>query len=77
MAVTRQWCRFSLVDEEGCVVAGGVVGGEANPDIDVVDVIARLALMARRTGTSVVLADASPELVELIELSGLPVEVQG
>lgn len=76
MGENRCWCRFSLLDDQGSVVAGGVLAGAVSPDIDTVNVIARLALMARQTGTTFHLADACPELLELIELAGLPVEVE-
>ena len=76
MGDTRCWCRFSLLDGQGSVVAGGVLAGADSPDIDTVNMIARLALMARQTGTTFQLAGACPELLELIELAGLPVEVE-
>ena len=77
MGDDRRWCRFSLLDDQGSVVACGVLASAVSPDIDAVNAIARLALMARRTGTTFHLADACPELLELIELAGLPVEVEG
>ena len=41
------------------------------PDMAIVDRLARLQLEARRLGCSIQLRNACPELVELIELSGL------
>ena len=41
-----------------------------------VDEVARLALWAGRDGGSVVLSEVSPELDELLELSGLRVEMR-
>jgi hypothetical protein len=41
------------------------------PDMSVVDQLARLQLEARRLGCSIRLRHACPELVELIEFSGL------
>jgi hypothetical protein len=40
-------------------------------DLGTVDVLARLALHARRTGREIRLAGATPELLELIALAGL------
>lgn len=76
MGVNRCWCRFSLLDAQGSVVAGGELAGPILPDIGAVNVIARLALIAKQTGTTFHLADACPELLELIELAGLPVQVE-
>jgi hypothetical protein len=75
MGVSSQWCRFSLLDDQGSIVAGGVVAGGAKPDLDTVNLIARLALMAKRTGTTFQLVDACPQLLDLLELAGLPVKV--
>jgi len=43
----------------------------ARPTAATVDSLARLALLLRREGTWLVLRDAPPELVELIEFMGL------
>ena len=58
-------------------MAAGELTGETRPDLGTVDLIARLSLMARRTGTTLRLFEACPELVELLDLAGLPVEVEG
>jgi anti-anti-sigma regulatory factor len=47
------------------------VAGLAPADIEVVDALARLALIARRHGTRVCVRDPSPELRELLDLAGL------
>ncbi len=52
------------------------MAGDTDPDLGAVDLIARLSLIARRTGSTVRLYDACPELVELLDLAGLPVQVQ-
>ena len=75
MGVRSRWCRFSLLDEEGSEIASGFLTGDAGPDIDAVNAIARLVLTARRSGTTFKLFDACPELIELIELAGLSVQV--
>ena len=52
------------------------MAGDTDPDLGAVDLIARLSLIARRTGSTVRLYDACPELVELLDLAGLPVQVE-
>ena len=47
------------------------VGQLPRPDLGTVDALARLQLVARRRGCRVRLANASPELVGLIDLAGL------
>jgi anti-anti-sigma regulatory factor len=61
----------------GLLAAGGPthiecdVAGLAPADIEVVDALARLALVARRHGTRLCVRDPSPELRELLDLAGL------
>lgn len=59
-----EWCRLSIVDESGAL-----------PDMSIVDQIARLALTARRAGGQLVIESVCDELAELLDLSGLGVEV--
>jgi hypothetical protein len=40
-------------------------------DLGIVDALARLQLVARRSGYEVAVTDAPPDLLELIELAGL------
>jgi hypothetical protein len=47
------------------------VAGLDRPDVDLVDALARLALAAHRAGLEVRLRNASPELLELLALTGL------
>jgi NAD(P)-dependent dehydrogenase (short-subunit alcohol dehydrogenase family) len=47
------------------------VGSVAGADLWTVDALARLALVARRLGRPVMLRDACPELLELVEFAGL------
>jgi hypothetical protein len=77
MADCRPWCRVSLVDPHGDVVAGWALAGEANPKLDAVDLIARWVVVAKRAGTTLRIGDACPEILELLELAGLAVEVEG
>ena len=76
MGGSHEWCRVKFLDDHGSIVAAGQLSGETKPDLDAVDLIARLSLMALRTGMTVRLTDACPELVELLDLAGLPVEVE-
>jgi STAS domain len=47
------------------------VAGIRSPDLGTLDDLARLALVARRSGRRLVLRDASPALRDLLALSGL------
>jgi anti-anti-sigma regulatory factor len=47
------------------------VGALVSPDLWTIDALARARLVARRDGCELRLADASPELRELLELAGL------
>jgi anti-anti-sigma regulatory factor len=42
-----------------------------DPDVDTVDALARLQLIARRQGGQILLRNAPPELKELLALTGL------
>jgi hypothetical protein len=77
MEPPRQWCQVALVDTGGSVLARWALSGEANPNLDAVDLIARWVVIARRAGATVRIVQACPELLELLRLAGLPVEVIG
>lgn len=64
-----------LVDGGAEVVVGELAG--CGPDLAVVDVLARLQLVARRMGCSVRLRDPSPALCDLLRLAGLADVVGG
>jgi hypothetical protein len=55
----------------GADVASWPLPGSAEPDLAVVDTLARLALTARRHGATVRLCNAGPELLGLIDFVGL------
>lgn len=61
-----EWCRVSVV-----------LRGPDQPDMDAVDVVARLALVARRAGAEFRLEAVAPELADLLALAGLGVDVGG
>jgi hypothetical protein len=76
MAVSRRWCRVTVVDSTGAVTGEHVFEGSGNPDLEAVDRVGRLALSATRLGGFVVVSDLSSEMRELLELAGLPVEME-
>jgi hypothetical protein len=55
----------------GTEVAHWPLAGSTHPDLDVIDGLARLALAARRLGGEIVLRNAGPELLALIDFVGL------
>jgi hypothetical protein len=71
------WCRLTVVGPDKAELASGVLEGPGAPDLGAVDDVARLALVAKRLGGALVLADVVPALQVLLELAGLPVQVQG
>jgi len=77
MAALQSWCQIWVVRPDGAEVATFVLEGHGAPDLGAVDAVARFALMARRLGVGIVLAEVSPTLRALLELTGLPVEVKG
>jgi len=66
-----------VVGPDGAAWARWVLEGWGPADLGVVDDVARLALLARRLGGRVTLAEVSVELRELLDLAGLRVEVEG
>jgi hypothetical protein len=61
----------------GDVLTCWTLPSPAQPDLAVVDDLARWLLGARRMGGSVVLLDPSPELAALLDLVGLLREMTG
>ena len=55
----------------GTEVASWPLAGSARPDLDVIDALARLALIARRLGGAIGLREAGPELLGLVHFVGL------
>ena len=76
MAAVQRWCLIKVMGPDGTVLADRVLEGPGDPDLMAVDDVARLALLATRLGGAIALADLSPAMRELIELAGLPVEVE-
>jgi hypothetical protein len=76
MPASQPWCRVRFTDRHGSVVGGCLLGGCGDPDLGTVEAIARLALVAKRRGGCVVLSEVRDDLARLLDLSGLPVDVQ-
>ncbi len=76
MPAAQRWCRVTVRGPDGTVRVHHVLEGPGPPDLGSVDEVARLALWAGRDGGSVFLSEVSPELDELLELSGLRVEME-
>lgn len=76
MAAPRPLCRVRVERPDGSVVGDRTLHGFGEPDLDTLDAVARLLLAARRAGERLVVVEAVPALWELLELAGLPVEVE-
>jgi hypothetical protein len=66
-----------MVGPDGVALASGLLEDPAAPDMSVVDDVARLALMAKRLGGSILLTEVSADLRALLELAGLGLEMEG
>jgi hypothetical protein len=77
MSDIQLWCRVVVTGPDGAELVGVRLSGTGEPGLGAVDDVARLALMAGRLGGTVVVAQASPVLRALLDLAGLPVEVEG
>jgi hypothetical protein len=76
MADFQLWCQMALIGPGGTVLATRRLCGAGDPGIQAVEDVARLALAAARLGGRVVVTEVSPEMTELLEFSGLGVEVE-
>jgi len=77
MAKEQLWCRVRIVGPGHEELAAVCLRGSGPPDLDAVEQVARLVLVARRSGCTVRLADACAEMADLVVLVALPVEVEG
>lgn len=74
--VPEPWCRLRVERPDGSVVARRTLHGFGPPDLDALDAVARLLLVARRNRARLVVEDAVPELYDLVELAGLSLRVE-
>ena len=70
----RPWYRVTVTDREGGELTWDA-GGFGPPDVQAVDVVARLALLVRRDGGSVKLTDVTRAMLELLDLTGMTPEM--
>lgn len=70
------WCRGKIVFGGGRAETAIVLVGHGAPDLAAVDAVARTALRARRNGGRLVVVAAAPDLWALVQLAGLPVEME-
>jgi hypothetical protein len=76
MLPVQTWCQVTLVGPDGAELVRGALEGPGDPDLRMVEEVARLMLAARHLGAGVRLGGVMPVVRELLELSGLGVEVQ-
>lgn len=74
--VPEPWCRLRVERPDGRVVARRTLHGFGPPDLDALDAVARLLLIARRERARLVVEDAVPALHELVDLAGLSLRVE-
>jgi hypothetical protein len=77
MGSIQPWCRITLAGIDGSVFASWVLEGQGSPDLGTVDGLARLKLLMGRIGGSVTLTELSPSLQDLLDLTGIGVEMEG
>jgi hypothetical protein len=77
VATQKGWATIVLIAPSGSELQSWRLAGDGPPDLEVVDVLARAALIARRRGCSIRLRGACDELLKLLDLAGLRVEVFG
>ena len=73
----QRWCRVTVLDPNGIELCCVALEGPGDPDLGTVDDLARLALVAKRLGGGIVVNDMSSALHELVDLTGLRIDVQG
>jgi hypothetical protein len=76
VATVQRWCLIKVLGPDGGVLVARVLEGPGFPDLRAVDDVARLALLATRLGGGIALTEVSPAMQELIDLTGLPLEVE-
>lgn len=74
MMEPERWCRLTVRLVDGTELGDVVLDGTGRPDLAAVAALADLLLAARQIGLTLALAESSPPLLELVELTGLPLE---
>jgi hypothetical protein len=77
MPSVEVWCRVTVLLPEGTELCTWELSGMGNPQVDVVDRLARMQLAVSRAGGRVVLRDLCSPLAELFDLVGLGWEMRG
>jgi hypothetical protein len=76
MEELRVWCRARVFSSDGSVLVQRVLRGRHAPDLQAVDELAQLALLAHRSRGQLVVDQLASELSELLHLAGLTVEME-
>ncbi len=76
MMAEARWCRIRVRRPDGTLLGDHELRGHGDPDLGAVDAVAHIMLAATRRGEQVVLRDVAPALRALLELAGLPVEME-
>jgi hypothetical protein len=71
MACDARWCRVTVRNPGGRPLASWWLTGSGAPDLAVVESLARLVLVARRSGQGIRLDEVTPALGDLLDLAGL------
>jgi hypothetical protein len=77
MPSVQRWCRITVLGPDGAVLARRVLEGPGDPDVDAVEVVARMALLSGRVSGTIGIAEVSPEMRDLLDLAGLRIEAEG
>jgi hypothetical protein len=75
--VDELWCWVVIVGPDRSTLATYRLEGPGDPDIGVIDDIARLRLRAGRLGGRIVLSEVAPAVAALLDLAGLRLEMEG
>jgi hypothetical protein len=67
----EHWCRVTLVGADGTALARRDLAGAGAPDLQALDDVVTLALLAGRAGGILAVESLAPAMRELLELAGL------
>jgi hypothetical protein len=77
MSHAHPWCLYRVSGRHGAGLIVDILDGPGRPDLGTVDEFARLQLLAGRLGGKLEILQICPELVYLLELSGLGIQMEG